>query len=116
MAGQLPGRSRKASLAGRRLRRLLLAAAAMVAVAVLGVLAYVTSEGSGTLVYGDGVPHGCATPAVMGWAYEAINYDVALDARLPVDNPAWLTDCPKHGAGTADSEVVSSDAVRLAGW
>ena len=116
MGGELPGRSRTAKSAGRRVRRLLVFAAAAVVVAVVGVLAYVASEGSGTIVYGDAVPHGCATPAVMGWAYEAINYDIALDARLPVDNPDWLTDCPKRGAGTAGTEVVSSDGVRLAGW
>lgn len=118
MAGEFhPERSHAANSAGRRLRRLLLlVAAAAVVIAVIAVLAYIASEGSGTLVYGDGVPHGCATPAEMGWAYEAINYDIALDARLPVDNPDWLTDCPKRGAGTAGTEVVSSDGVRLAGW
>jgi len=117
MAGEShPERSRPAYGAGRHLRRLLLVAGAVVVVAVLGELAYVASEGSGTLVYGDSVPHGCATPAEMGWAYEAINYDVALDARLPVDNPDWLTDCSNRGAGTAGTEVVSSDGVRLAGW
>ena len=101
----------------RRLRRRLLAGTVtIVVVALLGWFGYVGYEGSRQLVYGDNVPHGCPTPAVMGWAYEAINYDVALDAQLPVDNPDWLHDCPNHGAGTAGTEVVSSDGIRVAGW
>lgn len=120
VAGEHPPERRGAANGiGRRTRRLLLAAAAAAAVAVIamtGVLAYIASEGSGMLVYGDGVPHGCPTPAQVGWAYEAINYDVALDARLPLDNRDWLNDCPNHGAGTAGAEVVSSDGIRVAGW
>jgi pimeloyl-ACP methyl ester carboxylesterase len=98
------------------LRRLSLIVAIAVVIGVVGVLAYIASEGSRVLVYGDDVPHGCATPAVMGWSYEAINYDVALDARLPVDNADWLNACPNHGADSAGTEVVSSDGIRVAGW
>jgi pimeloyl-ACP methyl ester carboxylesterase len=108
--------SRATDRAGRSFRRLLLIVAIAVVIGVGGVLAYIASEGSRVLVYGDDVPHGCATPAVMGWAYEAINYDIALDARLPVDNADWLNDCPNHGAATAGTEVVSSDGIRVAGW
>ena len=77
------------------------------------VIGYIAST---TIMYGDEVKHGCPTPAVLGWAYEAVNYDITLDQRLPADNPDWLTDCPNHGAGTAGTDVVSSDGVRLAGW
>jgi uncharacterized protein len=117
VAGELhTERSRAANSAGHRLRRLLLVAVVAVVIAVIGDLAYIAYEGSRVLVYGDDVPHGCATPATMGWAYEAINYDIAFDARLPVDNPDWLNDCPKHGAKTAGTEVVSSDGIPIAGW
>ena len=71
---------------------------------------------STTLMYGDAEKHGCPTPAELGWAYEAVNYDIALDEQLPDDNPNWLKDCPNHGAGTAGTDVVSADGVRLAGW
>ena len=98
------------------MRRLVAVAVGLLVVALAGWYAYVGYEGSRVLAYGDEVPHGCPTPAVIGWAYEAINYDVALDAQLPADNADWLHDCPNHGAGTAGSEVVSSDGVRVAGW
>jgi hypothetical protein len=57
----------------RRLRRWVIAPVAVVIVTLVGWLAYVGYEGSRTLAYNDEVPHGCPTPAVMGWAYEAIN-------------------------------------------
>ena len=97
-------------------RRILVLLAGVVVVAGLVwalVIGYIAST---TLMYGDEVKHGCPTPAELGWAYEAVNYDIALDERLPVDNPDWLNDCPNHGAGTAGTDVVSSDGVRLAGW
>lgn len=100
----------------RRLRWLLLAVAVVLVVAAVGIMAYAAIEGSRVLVYGDEAKHGCETPATRGWTYEAINYDKALDARLPLDNPAWLTDCPNRGSGTAGSEVVTSDGVGIAGW
>jgi pimeloyl-ACP methyl ester carboxylesterase len=88
-------------------------------VVVVGALVWALVVGyiaSTTLMYGDGVKHGCPTPAVLGWAYEAVNYDITLDERLATDNPDWLNDCPNHGAGTAGTDVVSSDGVRVAGW
>jgi len=112
-----PAEGRSLARAGRRVwRRLLVAAVAVLVIAALGWYGYVGYEGSRQIVHGDDVPHGCPTPADMGWSYEAINYDIALDARLPLDNPDWLHDCPNHGAGTAGPEVVSSDGVRVAGW
>jgi len=91
----------------------------VVGVVVVAGVAWASAIGyiaSTTLMHGDAVKHGCPTPAEQGWAYEAVNYDIALDQRLPLDNPDWLTDCPNHGAGTASDDVVSSDGVRLAGW
>jgi pimeloyl-ACP methyl ester carboxylesterase len=102
----------------RRLAAVLLIAILALAVAAVGLLIYIAAEASETLVYGDDAPHGCATPATMGWdwAYEAVNYDIALDAHLPVDNPHWLISCRNRGHGTAGDEVVSEDGIRVAGW
>lgn len=100
----------------RRLPWLLLAVVVALIVGALSIMAYAAFEGSRVLVYGDDAPHGCATPAVMGWQYEAVNYDISLDARLPLDNKEWLTDCEKRGGGTAESEVVTRDGIRIAGW
>jgi pimeloyl-ACP methyl ester carboxylesterase len=80
------------------------------------ILAYAAVEGSRVLVYGDDAKHGCLTPAFIGMDYEAVNYDIALDARLPIENPLWVTDCTKRGHDTAGSTVVSRDGIRLAGW
>ena len=97
----------------RRLAAVLLIAILALAVAAVGLLTYIAAEASETLVYGDDAPHGCATPAVMGWDYEAVNYDIALDTRLPIDNPDWLTDCPIEAMSTAGDEVVSEDGIRI---
>jgi fermentation-respiration switch protein FrsA (DUF1100 family) len=48
----------------------------------------------------------------MGWAYEAINYDIATDAELAAEaNPQ---DCPHQGARAGDAVAVGE--VGLAGW
>ena len=103
---------------GRRLRRRGVVAAVAVIAALLAAAYTVTigSIASTTLMFGDGKPHGCPTPAEEGWAYEAVNYDIALDRALPRDNPDYLRDCPNDGWGTAGTEVVSADGTRLAGW
>ncbi len=99
-----------------RRRRILVLLAGVVLVAGLVWASAIGYIASTTLMYGDAEKHGCPTPAELGWAYEAVNYDIALDEQLPDDNPNWLTDCPNHGAGTAGTDVVSADGVRLAGW
>jgi dienelactone hydrolase len=71
----------------------------------------------------------CRTPSVQfGWAYEAINYDVASDADL---RPGRRTEdggqrwtCRRDGqagdavatGAPAGSDVITSDGVRIAGW
>ena len=52
------------------------------AIAGLGYVTYVGAEGSNRLV--EGTERGdCRTPDVhFGWGYEAINYDIADDAKL----------------------------------
>ena len=98
------------------LGRCLVRAAAVGAMGGLGLLAYIGAKGSRELVYGDGVPRSCRTPAAFGWPYEAVNYDIADDARLEAVNADWSHGCADQGAGTAGTEVVSSDGIRLAGW
>jgi pimeloyl-ACP methyl ester carboxylesterase len=57
----------------------------------------------------------CRTPDVQfGWAYEAINYDIADDAVLQAAN-ADMTSCDSQGAKAGD-DVVAPDGVRIAGW
>jgi len=57
----------------------------------------------------------CETPASRyGWAYEAVNYDPADDAKLLAANPD-ATDCETQGA-RAGSVVVAPDGTHLAAW
>lgn len=56
----------------------------------------------------------CRTPAsAFGWAYEAINYDLASDQQL--DAFPDRTECPRAGQ-TAGADLTASDGVRIAGW
>jgi pimeloyl-ACP methyl ester carboxylesterase len=62
----------------------------------------------------------CRTPAMAyGWAYEAINYDIAADqglapARVTNDGvTSWVCGGTPAPAGNA---VVTSDGIHLAGW
>jgi uncharacterized protein len=82
--------------------------------AATGYLGYAGVEGSRQLVLPADVSSNCTTPSQLGWAYEAINYDQADDARLASENAGHLDTCAEQGiAGTA---VVSADGIRLAGW
>jgi uncharacterized protein len=82
--------------------------------ALTGYTAYVGAVGSDVLV--DPEPNArCGTPLVQfGWDYEAVNYDVADDARLMAANPD-PDRCSDQGS-RAGSEVVTSDGVSIAGW
>ena len=82
--------------------------------AIIGYTAYVGVIGSEVLVDPD--PLGaCGTPGVQyGWAYEAINYDIADDAVLMAANPD-PQHCPDQGTA-AGQEVTTEDAVSIAGW
>jgi pimeloyl-ACP methyl ester carboxylesterase len=80
---------------------------------------YAGKVGSDLLLYGD-VKDWCATPAVFGWDYEAINYDLADDARLAaswtsVAGSPFQKACPNQGMEPGD-EVVTADGIRLDGW
>lgn len=99
-----------------RIRRVLLPAGGVACVAAVGYLALVGHVASRLLVEGDGVKHHCLTPTAFDWPYEAVNYDRALDDRLPLDNPDPGVDCQNRGGNTAGDKIVTTDGVRIAGW
>jgi hypothetical protein len=85
-------------------------------VAGVGYTAFVGYEGSRQAVNVDEArSRDCRTPDfLLGWAYEAINYDIADDDALKAANPD-MTDCASQGAAAGDG-IVSDDGVRIAGW
>ena len=74
-------------------------------------LGYVGYEGSRQLTDAPRDSTDCRTPAAFGWAYEAINYDIATDASMSPD-----IDFRECMPGPAGDELTSSDGTRLAGW
>jgi pimeloyl-ACP methyl ester carboxylesterase len=98
----------------RIVRRLLMALVALVLIAGIGYTAYVGVVGSETFVHPTGNTD-CRTPMVRyGWAYAAINYDIADDTVLENTNPD-MENCSSQGT-SAGTEVVTSDGARIAGW
>jgi uncharacterized protein len=98
-----------------RSRQLVLAASIVVLVVLLGYGGYAGYTGSADFTEAAVTNPDCRTPADRyGWAYEAINYDVADDARLTAANPD-KTRCAVAGT-EAGPDVVTSDGIRLAGW
>jgi fermentation-respiration switch protein FrsA (DUF1100 family) len=85
-------------------------------IAAIGYTAYIGYEGSRQAVNVDEArSRDCRTPDVLlGWAYEAINYDIADDEALKAANPD-LEDCESQGTPAGD-EIVTDDGVRIAGW
>ena len=82
-------------------------------VALVGYLAFIGYDGSqGFAAHersGD-----CRTPAsAFGWAYEAINYDLASDKQL--DAFPDRTECARPGEA-AGADLTASDGIRIAGW
>lgn len=81
-------------------------------VATLAYLGYVGYVGSGQAVHPER-SRDCRTPAHLGWAYEAVNYDIASDDRLvSVADP---TRCSVEPA-MAGAELTASDGTPLAAW
>jgi pimeloyl-ACP methyl ester carboxylesterase len=95
-----------------RLARWLSFAFAAALVALVAYFAYVGYEGSRQLTDPPTPAADCRTPATLGWAYEALNYDIATDAELAAE--ADPTACAGQGAPAGDA-LVSGD-VGLAGW
>ena len=104
-----------AALAERRTGRITVAAVVLGALGAFAWAGYSGYLGSNeVLVSSTSWPH-CDNPqSKFGWAYEAINYDIADDARLAAA-PGGLTDCATQGA-KAGTDVVTSDGIGIAGW
>lgn len=102
-------------MSSRWIRRLIVLALVVGALYVAGFGAYAFTAGASDYLSGEARNTDCRTPASeFGWAYEAVNYDIADDARLLAANPN-PRDCESQGA-VAGSEVVAPDGVHLAGW
>lgn len=81
-------------------------------VALLAYMGYIGYEGSRQLSDPPTPTADCRTPATMGWAYEAINYDIATDAELAAEPDP--ESCTRQGAAAGDA--VSVGDIGLAGW
>lgn len=86
---------------------------AAVLVALLSYFGYIAYEGSRQLTDAPNDSRDCRTPAVMGWEYEAINYDVAGDAALEAEPDP--ENCTVRGA-PAGEELTGPGEIGLAGW
>lgn len=96
-----------------RLTRWVSFAFAAVLVALVTYLGYVGYEGSRQLTDAPNPSANCRTPATFGWAYEAVNYDIATDEVLAIEADQGA--CTQHGAPAGDA-VRAADGVRLAAW
>jgi uncharacterized protein len=96
--------------------RLLSVIVILAVVAGIGYTAYVGYEGSRQAVNVDEARStDCRTPDVLlGWPYEAINYDIADDEALRDANPD-LEDCGSQGVAAGEA-IVTDDGTRIAGW
>jgi fermentation-respiration switch protein FrsA (DUF1100 family) len=95
-------------------RRLIRVLIALLLIGFIGYFTYMGWSGSDQLVHPPNPNHDCRTPTVLGWEYEAINYDQATDVDLLAGEPD-PTDCSQQGEGPGD-EVVTTDGIRIAGW
>jgi pimeloyl-ACP methyl ester carboxylesterase len=95
-------------------RRLVTMPIGLVLVGSLGYFGYMGWQGSDQLVHPPAPNRDCRTPAVLGWEYEAINYDRATDDVM-LAREANPSDCSAQGAEPGD-EVVTEDGIRIAGW
>lgn len=95
-----------------RITRWVSFAFAALLVALVAYLGYVGYEGSRQLSDPPTPTTDCRTPATMGWAYEAINYDIATDADLAAEPDP--ESCTRRGAAAGDA--VSVGDIGLAGW
>lgn len=78
---------------------------------------YIAYEGSRQAVSVDEARSvDCRTPdVILGWAYEAINYDIADDDVLRATNPD-MTTCMSQGEQAAQGLISGDGVTRLAGW
>lgn len=102
-------------MSSRWRRRFVALAVVAAGLYVIGFGTYAFTAGASDYLSGQPRSTDCRTPASeFGWAYEAVNYDIADDGTLPTADPA-ARNCPAQGA-IAGSEVVAPDGVHLAGW
>lgn len=103
----------------RRSRWLVVAGIVAALVVPAGYAGVILAIGPNMFVHPDASAD-CRTPAfAYGWAYEAINYDIAGDANLAPSQVTKDASTSWTCAGTpaaAGSDVVTSDGIRLAGW
>ena len=98
------------------MRRIVTWLLTLLVVAAIAYTGYVGYEGSRLLVEASTDPGDCRTPEVQfGWAYEAINYDIADDGALTSANPDMIAHCLHQGTKAGDA-VVTDDGIRIAGW
>jgi len=95
-------------------RRLIGILLALLLLGSIGYFGYLGWAGSDQLVHPPEPNHDCRTPTVLGWEYEAINYDRTTDDDMLAREPD-PTDCTAQGAEPGD-EVVAADGIRIAGW
>ena len=86
---------------------------AAILVALLAYFGYVGYEGSRQLADAPSPTADCRTPASLGWAYEAINYDIGGDAVLAAQPDPTACDAVGPPPGT---ELTGPGGIRLAGW
>jgi fermentation-respiration switch protein FrsA (DUF1100 family) len=103
----------------RRPRRPIAIVAALAGLAVLvylvGFLGYGIVVAADEYLSGEPRDANCQTPGTrFGWAYEAVNYDLADDAALVSVNPD-MRHCISQGR-TAGTEILAPDGVHLAAW
>lgn len=110
-----------------RLARWLAASLGATAIPLAAYLAYVGYEGSAQVLAISrqrGAKRYAFTPAMYGWDYEAVNYDIADDERLrrsyrrpdgTLDEARDLADC-EDLRGSAGTEIVTPDGIRVAAW
>jgi pimeloyl-ACP methyl ester carboxylesterase len=88
-------------------------AVALLFLMLLAYLGYVAYEGSRQLTDAPNDTTNCRTPALFGWDYEAINYDIETDATLQAE--ADPEDCAAQGEPAGEA-LTGPGGVGLAGW
>lgn len=98
------------------MRGFLTAVLVLALLGAIGYTAYVGYEGSRQAVnVDDARSRDCRTPdLLMGWTYEAVNYDIADDDALKSTN-SDMANCASQGTA-AGEEIVTDDGTRIAGW
>jgi pimeloyl-ACP methyl ester carboxylesterase len=106
---------RQRGRARRPFRRFAILVAVAVVLYVVGISGYGFFIGSGEYLAQHADHASCETPqSKFGWAYEAVNYDIADDATMLAANPD-PTNCTTQGA-KAGTDVVAPDGTHLAAW